>query len=180
MFARPRACRWLVALTLLPLATLTPALSIDRPGGPDALEAPQPVSAATIETLEAWLDERVDWPRRATAPTIRLITESEALIIGGPPGLGHGKTRGIYEPEISTIFLVQPWSANNRQDLAILLHELVHHRQAAFGFQCVGAQEEPAYRAQAAWLAERGLTADVNWFAIVLASGCTPRDIHPG
>jgi hypothetical protein len=42
-----------------------------------------------------------------------------------------------------------------------------------------GAQEPDAYRLQAAWLAERGQEIEVNRIAVVLAAGCTPKDIHP-
>ena len=52
--------------------------------------------------------------------------------------------------------------------------------QAVAGhWYCPGAQELSAYRTQQAWLAELGLELDVNWIAVVLESGCTPRDFHP-
>ena len=35
------------------------------------------------------------------------------------------------------------------------------------------------YRLQSAWLAEQGLSIDVNWLAVTLDAGCTPRDMHP-
>lgn len=44
---------------------------------------------------------------------------------------------------------------------------------------CPAAQELPAYRLHDARLAEWGLQAGVNWVAVVLDAGCTPRDIHP-
>lgn len=73
-----------------------------------------------------------------------------------------------------------PWSARDPQDVAVLLHELVHHRQAgARHYYCPGAQEPLAYELQRDWLAERGLETRINWIAVRLEAGCTPRDIHP-
>jgi len=54
-----------------------------------------------------------------------------------------------------------------------------HIEQAPHHWFCPAAQELPAYRLREAWLAERGLSADVNWVAVVLDAGCTRRDIHP-
>ncbi len=131
------------------------------------------------EFLEDWLDEHAPWPRRSETPTIRLISPERAAGLGGPSGRGHGTRRGLYDPETATVYLVRPWDRQDVQDAAVLLHELIHHRQAPHHWYCAGAQEPPAYRLQDAWLAERGLEADVNWIAVVLEGGCQPRDFHP-
>lgn len=86
--------------------------------------------------------------------------------------------RGLYDPDRSEILLVRPWGLRNAEDVGVLLHELVHHRQALHHWYCPAAQELPAYRLQEAWLSEQGLSADVNWMAVVLDAGCTPRDKH--
>ena len=132
-----------------------------------------------IASLDDWLDKALPWPRRTTPARIRFITDRQARRMAGHPAMGHGRARGLYDAETETIHLVSPWSADNPGDVAVLLHELVHHRQAPHHFYCPAAQEEAAYKAQAAWLAERGLSADINWIAVTLQAGCTPRDIHP-
>lgn len=66
------------------------------------------------------------------------------------------------------------------RDVSVLLHELTHHRQAtARHWYCPGQQELPAYRLQAAWLAEQDETIAINWIDATLAAGCTPSDFHP-
>lgn len=134
-----------------------------------------------VEHMEVWLDEYTDLPRRAVAPEIRLAsTATVARLAPMRAASESSHTRGLYDPDSETIWLVRPWSAKNPYDVSVLLHELVHHRQAAHGhWYCPGAQELPAYRAQQAWLNALGLEPDVNWVAVVLEAGCTRRDIHP-
>lgn len=134
-----------------------------------------------VEHMEVWLDQNTDLPRRAEAPEIRLTSEATVARLAPMRAASDtSRTRGLYDPDSATIWLVRPWSAKNPHDVSTLLHELVHHRQAAHGhWYCPGAQELPAYRAQQAWLNALGLEPDVNWVAVVLEAGCTPRDIHP-
>lgn len=131
--------------------------------------------------LEDWLDDNTSLPRREEAATIRWMDAGPFLFPSDTVRVAHGSNpRGYYDADRMAIWLVRPWSPRNPQDVSVLLHELIHHRQAAAGhWYCPGAQELPAYRLQQAWLAEFGLTANVNWIAVVLESGCTPRDIHP-
>lgn len=134
-----------------------------------------------VAHLEVWLDEHTDLPRRSAAPEIRLTSEATVAWLAPMRAASDAShTRGLYDPDSATIWLVRPWNAKDPYDVSVLLHELVHHRQAAHGhWYCPGAQELPAYRAQQAWLNALGLEPDVNWVAVVLESGCTPRDIHP-
>ena len=200
----PRVSRWLTVQTLCALlaasvpAAPTPAAANDalrialRPPGVSRIATPD-----LVAELDRWLDGRIDWPARAL-PEIRYITPREAARIGWEHMRVPGHVRmvrkrlggwmrqagviaagGLYDPDSGTIFLVTPWSADRPQDVSVLLHELVHHRQAPHHFYCGAAQEPAAYRAQAAWLADRGATLEVNWLALTLAAGCTPRDIHP-
>lgn len=136
--------------------------------------------AKIVSSLERWLDSRSDLPRRDAAPQIRIVSEWRATARqAGSASFQRGRLRGLYDPDRSEILLVRPWSAREAADVAVLLHELVHHRQAPHHWYCPAAQELPAYRLQEAWLAEQGGSLDVNWLAIALDAGCTPRDIHP-
>ncbi len=133
-----------------------------------------------VSVLDDWLDGNSEWPRRDVVPRIRLVSASEASARQGAIGsFQRGRLRGLYDPEQAEILLVRPWDWRDIEDVGVLLHELVHHRQAPHPWYCPAAQELPAYRLQEAWLAERGTRADVNWVAVVLDAGCTPRDIHP-
>ncbi|MDA7428170.1 hypothetical protein PGB28_06850 [Primorskyibacter aestuariivivens] len=134
-----------------------------------------------VAHLETWLDRNTDLPRRDSPPEIRMITTARAASLApGKLWAGQDTLRGLYDPEAEAIWLVRPWDARNPFDASTLLHELIHHRQAASGhWYCPGAQELPAYRIQQAWLNEMGLEPDVNWIAVMLEAGCTPRDIHP-
>lgn len=172
-----RASRWLAAPVLcMLLATPAPAeFRID----PDPAWRHAPDMTALVGVLETWLDRQAPWARREALPEIRIVQPEAAAAIRGLAGRGHGRMRGLYDPESATVYLVAPWDAGDAEDVSVLLHELVHHRQAAHHWYCPGAQELPAYRLQDRWLGERGLEADVNWIAVVLEAGCTPRDIHP-
>lgn len=134
-----------------------------------------------VAELEDWLDENVDYPRRETRPIVRLIdAEVAARLAGRQSPAFAAAPSGLYDPETQVISLVRPWAAENPLDVSVLLHELVHHRQASVGhWYCPGAMELPAYKIQQVWLGELELEADINWVAVVLEAGCSPRDIHP-
>lgn len=174
-----RASRMLArigALCLIPLALSATAEASDTLAWRDA-----PTLPALVAHLENWLDAHTDLRRRATPPEVRLTSAAQAAALG-PERLSSGQAtlRGLYDPDAEVIWLVRPWDPRDPFNVSTLLHELAHHRQAeAQHWYCPGAQELPAYRLQAAWLAELGLAPDVNWIAVVLEAGCTPRDIHP-
>ncbi|MFD2741159.1 DUF6647 family protein [Sulfitobacter aestuarii] len=133
-----------------------------------------------VSSLDAWLDAQTDWPRRDADPRVRLVSLWEAAARqGGTASFQRERLRGLYDPDRSEILLVRPWSPRKAEDVAVLLHELTHHRQAPQHWYCPAAQELSAYRLQERWLSEQRLSLDVNWVAVVLDSGCTPRDIHP-
>lgn len=170
MPVRYRSGLWLVVLTCLSgSASADPDLAWRK--GDDILEL--------TRILDTWLDVSTDLRRPKIPPKITLISPAMAASIRGSTLHGNGRTRGLFDPQSSTIFLVQPWDLRNVNDASILLHELVHSRQVSRHYLCPGAEEEAAYRIQDDWLRERGLRANVNWFTIMLAAGCSRRDIHP-
>ena len=174
MFTPTGAAEWLARTLTLCLLIAAPA-SADPLAWREARTVPD-----LIAHLDLWLDAETDLPRRAP-PTIRQINAAQAAALA-PPHLGAltPNRRGLYDPDSRTIYLVRPWNPRDPFDVSTLLHELTHHRQAeAQHWYCPGAQELPAYRLQEKWLTRLGLEPDVNWIAVVLASGCAPRDIHP-
>lgn len=169
---------------LSPACLLLSCLLLAAPGR-IAAEAPEAFAwrSATDMTellahLEFWIDRNTDLPRRTEAPAIHFAARHDLAAMSrrsNAEGL-----RGLYDPATSVIWLSRPWSARDPLDVSVLLHEMIHHRQVgARHYYCPGAQELPAYRLQEAWLAALALELQVNWTAVVLEAGCTPRDIHP-
>lgn len=132
-----------------------------------------------VAVFNTWLDQNTDLKRPDTSPEIGLISEVRAASLKGSSASSFGRTRGLFDPDAFTIYLIRPWDPKNPYDASVLLHELVHARQVGRHYYCPGSQEEAAYRLQDDWLQERGLRAKVNWIAVVLESGCNRRDFHP-
>ncbi|WP_294621621.1 DUF6647 family protein [uncultured Roseovarius sp.] len=172
-----RARHWLARVSFLCLV-----VSSTQAGAKDLLawREARDIQALVVQ-LEGWLDAKTDLPRRDTAPAIRLISMAHLARLAPIRAANEAShTRGLYDPDTETIWLVRPWSRKSPYDVSVLLHELTHHRQAEHGhWYCPGAQELPAYRLQQAWLNELGLEPNVNWIAVILEAGCTSRDFHP-
>ena len=132
-----------------------------------------------VEILDTWLDQNTDFQRPEKSPAIEFISASNVASFQGSSASSFGHTRGLFDPDASTVYLTLPWDRKNPHDASVLLHELVHARQVGRYYFCPGAQEEAAYRLQDDWLRERGLQANVNWIAVVVESGCNRRDFHP-
>lgn len=171
-----RTSLWLAALiSVVCPATAGTGLRLD----PDSSWRKAGNISELVEILETWLDNNTDFQRPAVSPQTKLISSSMAVSLRGNLGRSHGRTRGLFDPQTSTIYLIQPWNPKDAKDVSVLLHELVHSRQVSLYYFCPGAQEEAAYRLQDDWLRERGLRAKVNWIAVVLETGCSRQDIHP-
>lgn len=130
--------------------------------------------------LERWLDRNAPYPRRPDPPRVRFVEPAEAARLHGAAERRAGRLRGLYDAGTATIYLVEPWSPRDPEDVGALLHELVHHRQeAAKHWYCDAEQEWDAYRLQERWLAGLGIDPGFYWPAIALESSCTVRDVHP-
>ena len=176
MFGPLPASLWLVALIMFAVPVWADAVVRLDP-------EPEWRNTESISELAAvfdtWLDENTDLQRPDANAEIRFISASFAATLQGSSASDFGRTRGLFDPESFTIYLVQPWDRKNPHDASVLLHELVHARQVGRHYYCPGAQEEAAYRLQDDWLRGRGLRAKVNWIAVILESGCNRRDFHP-
>lgn len=137
------------------------------------------VLSALVSELNAWLDAETEYRDRARRARIKFTGDKQAEQLHGVTDRSGGKIRGLYDAEEQTIYLTQPWSASNPRDVSVLLHELVHHRQAGQHWYCAQAQEWRAYQIQAQWLAEHRIKDGFFWPAILLLSSCANRDIHP-
>ncbi len=157
------------ALTL----TLTGAASASESGNSSG------VSPALLFELNAWLDAETEYRERDRRPLIEFVGAERGEDLRGVADRSGGRTRGLYDAEIETIYLVEPWSPDNPRDISVLLHEMVHHRQSGQHWYCDQAQEWRAYQIQAQWLAEQEIADGFYWPAVLLQSSCTKRDIHP-
>lgn len=142
-------------------------------------DEPAIISAALVSELNAWLDAETEYRNRDSRARIRLIGIERAEHLHGVADRSGGRIRGLYDAERQTIYLTQPWSEKNPRDIGVLLHEMVHHRQAGQHWYCAQAQEWRAYQIQAQWLAEHQIEDGFYWPAILLQSSCAKRDIHP-
>lgn len=135
----------------------------------------------TAQELEDWLDVNSSYPR-ADIPLekVAFVAPETVVNYNGQATQLEEFTRGLYDKDAETIYLVEPWDANDAFDRSVLLHELAHHRQAeAKHWYCDHAQEWDAYRLQAAFLEEENVDYKFNWALIVLESSCAKRDVHP-
>lgn len=176
MIGRFPTSLWLVALTMF--AGSGSAEEILRIDPEPAWRNTESITEL-VEVFDTWLDQNTDLGRSELSPKIETISPSFAASIQGSSASSFGRTRGLFDPASSTIYLILPWDRKNPHDASVLLHELVHARQVSRHYFCPGAQEEAAYRHQDVWLRERGLQAKVNWIAVILESGCNRRDFHP-
>lgn len=176
MIGRFPTSLWLVALTMF--AGSGSAEAILRIDPEPAWRNTESITEL-VEVFDTWLDQNTDLGRSELSPKIETISPSFAASIQGSSASSFGRTRGLFDPASSTIYLILPWDRKNPHDASVLLHELVHARQVSRHYFCPGAQEEAAYRHQDVWLRERGLQAKVNWIAVILESGCNRRDFHP-
>lgn len=160
-------------------ATLAVAAQLFAAISTEAFAERAEIPATLVEELNSWIDTATDLPR-AREPAKIDFAEPGDLTETSKMAYAIGKVpRGLYEPGTGKITLVRPWSADNPQDAAVLLHELIHHRQEGKHFYCEAAREHSAYSWQRDWLGQRDQPLNVNWIAVVLASSCAARDIHP-
>ncbi|MEQ8966371.1 MAG: hypothetical protein RID91_11140 [Azospirillaceae bacterium] len=157
----------------------------DAPPGlsADAALTPAAIDPALIDDLLDWIGEHTDYDvdaARETPPRIVHCDCGDAIAYEGDTVTIPEGTLGVYDRGTGTIHLVRPWSTGDTLNVSTLLHEMIHHVQALdHEWWCWQASEWQAYKLQEAWLAERGIDPDFDWFFIFQQSRCTPRDIHP-
>lgn len=134
-----------------------------------------------VEELDAWLDIYSDLPQaKEPIGEIALIEAGAEVLYEGQMTQLDSTVHGLYDAETTTIYLVRPWFADTVRDRSVLLHEMVHHRQAAAQhWYCPQAMEWDAYRLQEDYLNMLDQTGGFNWGWVLLASSCAVRDHHP-
>ena len=89
------------------------------------------------------------------------------------------RVEAFYLPATATIYLPEGWRGGNLRDDSTLVHELVHHLQAANNVRapCPAALEREAYDLQFKWLREQGVAdpyefTELNALTVILATSC--------
>jgi hypothetical protein len=167
-----------IPAALLMLAALaTGALGSER-----STDLALPAEALKIALIE-WIGANSDYDVsaiRVRPPAVKFCEHGTTLVYQGKAIHFGDRLNGVYDETTEQICLAKPWNASNTKDRGILLHELVHHVQyQSKSWACAKATEWEAYKLQEAWLLEKGAEPGFNWMYILLASSCTPRDVHP-
>lgn len=86
-------------------------------------------------------------------PEIVIVAPEQLVSRTCPAGMKCLPSLAFYEGAEKRIYLSRDWSPDDFHDLAILLHEFVHHLQAIgrLEYPCRGAIELPAYALQEAF-----------------------------
>jgi len=169
-------------MMFLKTAALAIALAAPAAADPQVVAGPatsEPVLELMAE-LDVWLDANSGLARPPSPLSrVEFVEPGSEVLYEGRMTKLDNTVRGLYDEDLSTIYLVNPWTGDDAYERSILLHEMLHHRQAAARhWYCPQAMEWDAYLTQEAYLNAHGETGDFNWGWVVLASSCAPRDVH--
>ena len=171
-----------IPAALLMLAALAAVLTPGALGGERSTDPALPADALKIALIE-WIGANSDYDISASVadpPEVKFCPHGSTLVYRGKAIHFGDRLNGVYDETTEQICLAKPWDASNTKDRGVLLHELVHHVQyQSRSWACPKATEWEAYKLQEAWLLENGAEPGFNWMYILLASSCTPRDVHP-
>lgn len=102
-----------------------------------------------------------------------------ALYFGAAGTKNFFHLEAFYFPSKATIYLPDTWRPADLRDESVLVHELVHHLQAAnkVRVSCPAALERQAYDLQFTWLREHGVEdpyeyTGLNVLTVIMAGTC--------
>lgn len=152
------------------------------------LAVASPAAAATgaaapslIGTIELWLAANFDLEPAVRPPDLERIAPSRLVEIryGSAAAASGIAVMGAYDAASRTIYLADDWKGDTPEQLSVLVHEMVHHLQAANDkrFACPAEREKLAYRAQDAWLRLFGLDLEgafgIDAAMVLVGTVCT-------
>ncbi len=147
-----------------------------------------PLCAATprtapllLDAIVLWLASNFDLPAPMRIPALISIPDADlvAMRYGPDTTVEPGLVVALYDDASGTIYLSDSWTGQTPADLSVLVHEMVHHLQAAadMRFACPAAREALAYRAQDAWLGLFGESLEsafgIDAATILVGTVCT-------
>lgn len=113
-----------------------------------------------VACMIAWIATRTGWHVRKVPP-IRFVSHAQLveMYFGKKRKSKYIHVYALYSDESRAVYLPETWTPNDLRDRSALLHELVHHLQAAnkISATCPAEYERQAYDLQIAWLYERGI-----------------------
>lgn len=134
-----------------------------------------------LDTVMLWLVTNFDLEAPVDAPA--LVTVPDAELVAMRYGIGTavrpGEVVAVYDDPGRTIYLSDSWTGSTPAELSVLVHEMVHHLQAAsdMRFACPAEREVLAYRAQDAWLGLFGESLEsafgIDAATILVGTVCT-------
>lgn len=122
---------------------------------------------AVMRERMAWIAARSDYEAPDDLPAVEYFSPSELLILNyGAEMVAQSELPGsrtylppveaLYDREAHIIYLPTGYDHNDLATSSVLVHELVHHMQAAGGhrFDCPDAAESDAYALHNRWISE--------------------------
>lgn len=149
-------------------------------------------SPALLKAIIGWLSSSFQLPATDALPVVTLAPKQAIATLARTGALSDSRQaaapKPAHEPEIlalydapaRTIYLPEGWVGGTPAELAMLVHEMVHHLQHAahLTFACAEEREALAYAAQERWglLFGRNVNADLGLdpFRTLLISRCLP------
>lgn len=160
----------ILALVIAAMLMISVSAQADRSTTAPVL--PQSTSDARQALAEAdvrWIAGKTGW-KAASVPRIEVRTTRDLAIMffGNAEGYEGVRPLALYARDQHILFLADELALDNLLDRSILLHELVHHMQVANNveFDCREETERQAYRLQAEWLREHGVTQPYAFIGI--------------
>jgi hypothetical protein len=186
------------------IATVVPADAAENSGGAapvsgadwrDAAHQPgrRYPPRALLAKIVTWLSANFeiaandDYPNVEFVPAVRLVSMRYNGLLSDRWREGSNTAAqptqpsdivAVYNDRSRTIYLSEAWAGASVKEQSILVHEMVHHLQNLHGmkYECAGAREELAYRAQGEWLAQHNLDLErefeIDKFTILVKSSC--------
>ena len=140
-----------------------------------------------VFTLIAWIAAHSDLAA-AGAPDIRYVQKQamQGLFAAAAANGSYMQLEAFYAPGKAAVYLQNSWRADDLRDRSVLLHELVHHLQAANNVRvsCPAALERQAYGLQFEWLREHGVAdpyefTGLNVLTVIMAGACSNSALVP-
>ena len=112
-----------------------------------------------IVALMIWASQATGLPYPQALPNVVLRSQAEICAELEIDCRDDTTILGAYDDSTDTIYLHEPWNAQNIADTSTLLHELVHYMQdqADATYPCSQEREAEAYDAEIAWWKAMGL-----------------------